>query len=202
MGVNDAGLLACLLNAYPHPAPLATGVRSRGIIVPDLLPLGTLDDMAAAALALDASLFSPFRLLLANGSETLLISAGPSRPRIEHARTDEPAIMLTSSGLGDHIVESHRRALFEFIFASDRDPLHAQSVFHRNRSEHEPHLSVSMSRTGARTLSRTTVDFDHASFSMNHLPLAEDGSSVTQGLTRRLPLAPSNVPRATADVYA
>jgi hypothetical protein len=70
MGVNDRGLVACLLNAYEAgDAPVATGaIRSRGEIVPAVLGRGTYDEAAQwLDRAMDPAAYPPFHLLVVSG---------------------------------------------------------------------------------------------------------------------------------------
>lgn len=202
LGVSDAGLMACLLNANPsRPGPDA-GMRSRGEIVPALLHARSLDDALLAALALDVRAFPPFRLLLADAERSIVIGTDGGAPMAESVRAGGPPLMLTSSSLGDRVVEGPRRALFNLLFAAPKDPLQAQTVFHRHRWDDQPHLSVSMRREDARTVSLTTVDLSGDVFGMTYTPLAEDGSPAAPSCEHRLPVesapAPAEPARTTA----
>lgn len=196
LGVSDAGLAVCLLNANPPRPPDTAGLRSRGAIVPTLLNAATLEDALHAALSLDRRAFPPFRLLLADARRSIVVGADGPTPRAQTHDPHAPALMLTSSSLGDHLVDGPRRALFNLLFAAPTDPLHAQDVFHRRRWYDQPHLSVNMRRPDARTVSRTTVDLTGSLFTMTYQPLADDGSVAARDVQHRLPLTSHLTPAA------
>ncbi len=176
VAVNDAGLVATLLNTYPGAeTPLGppgrggsakiliappdnAALRSRGEIIPSLMHADGLDDAARAVERLDLGRYPPFRLVLAVPravrhfySDGRRISADPS------ARVDRP-LMFTSSGLGDEVVEVPRRTAFESVFAGPGDDAARQDAFHRHRFPDRPDLSVCMSRDRAATVSHTVVE--------------------------------------------
>ncbi|MEL7087152.1 MAG: hypothetical protein AAGL98_01720, partial [Planctomycetota bacterium] len=76
--------------------------------------------------------------------------------------------MLTSSGLGDHLVETPRRELFHagpFRTPADQD------AFHGHRGADRPELSVFMHRDDARTVSRTAVEVAADAVVMAYTPI-------------------------------
>ena len=67
-------------------------------------------------------------------------------------------VMFTSSSLGDAIVETPRRRLFEELVLAGDDWLRGQFRFHRHRWDEQPEISIQMARQDAATVSRTTID--------------------------------------------
>jgi hypothetical protein len=67
-------------------------------------------------------------------------------------------VMFTSSSLGDAMVETARRLLFEQLVLDGDDWLQGQFQFHRHQWSRRPEISVQMSRGDAATVSRTTID--------------------------------------------
>ena len=159
IGVNDAGLVVALLNVYDGvPAQPVSGARSRGVIVGGLLGCATLAAATAAAAAIDAHRFAPFRLVILQ-DRTVAIAA-PANGLIGVTTTDlhEP-MLLTSSALGDARVAGPRRRLFDRLVVHGRHGwLEGQARFHRHQWARRPEWSVRMERRDARTVSRTTVD--------------------------------------------
>lgn len=174
IGVNDAGVFACLLNATPPKGAGSRGGRSRGEIVPLALAGSTLAQSLAAALSADAHAYQPYRLLIADLERAVVIGAQTSDVRVTHL--NGPTLMLTSSSLGDHLVEEPRRALFNLAFATSLNAERAQDAFHRHHWDHLPSLSVRMSRAEARTVSRTVVELGLTGSTMIYTPLSDDGS--------------------------
>lgn len=164
VGASDRGLVLCLLNKNPEP-PVdlsdLTDLRSRGLIIPELIDR---DDAAEAIAGLDEGdlgVFAPFRLLAcdraADGAVRIL-EADWDRRRLLIERHETPACFV-SSGLGDSRVLP-RLPLFD---QSVRDgDAASQDAFHRHRWPGRTEISVLMSRPDARTVSISTVDVDHA----------------------------------------
>jgi hypothetical protein len=178
IGANDAGLVVCLLNANPAASTRGRaqwkGRESRGAIVANLLAVESLTEVVSAAQAIDPERFPPFHVLvLRDGMQAIVRSNGRSID--SHGPTPLAApLMLTSSGLGDHVVEPLRSALFERLLAIEPDPLLAQARFHAHQWTERPHLSVLMSRPDARTVSRTIVDVYPGSIEMAHTRLDDE----------------------------
>src|SRR5512139_3976242 len=116
IAVNDAGLVMALLNRYPDSLPMPSGPVSRGEIIPSLLHHGRLDEAVAAASKLPADRYAPFRLLVADRGSVVELVELDGRLTVHPARSLERPLLFTSSGLGDHVVEGPRRALFESMF--------------------------------------------------------------------------------------
>jgi hypothetical protein len=67
-------------------------------------------------------------------------------------------LMLTSSSLGDDLVEAPRRRLFErLVLKNERAWSAAQTRFHAHQWRSRADISVTMERQAARTVSRTCI---------------------------------------------
>lgn len=177
IGANDSGLVACLLNANPPVIAGATPKRppraSRGMIVPALLAAESIDEALDLAGGIDVRQFPPFRVLVLSADSFLIASSdGASLTLSESAPLQSP-LLLTSSGLGDHLVEHPRRDLFDRMLSNTPDPLAAQDRFHEHRWSDKPHLSVLMSRPDARTVCRCVVDLSPDSIVLTHSNLSD-----------------------------
>ncbi len=178
IGANSAGLVACLLNANPggdtQEGLKWAGRRSRGDIVPAAL------ESNFAKLAIDrlrelgAAEYPPFRLLLLDDRSRVIGTSDGALLSWSAAAPLERPLMLTSSGLGDALVEPVRRDLFERIFADVRDPLEVQSRYHNHSWSEQTRLSVLMSRPDARTVSRTSVDIHAGHIELRHVRLNDE----------------------------
>jgi Transport and Golgi organisation 2 len=155
---TENGLAFALLNLNERESqPAAAAGRSRGGIIPPLLGCRTVAEAAAAMLSLQRGIYRPFRLIVAGGgvvSELRHAAARPARQRLTSP------MMFTSSGLGDHLVEAPRRALFERIMAGRGDHVQKQDRFHAHRWRARPHISVDMERAEASTVSRTVLEVE------------------------------------------
>jgi hypothetical protein len=191
IGANDSGLLACLLNVNPQVATSATPKRppraSRGTIAPALLAAETIEAAMYRAGALDVSQSPPFRVLVLNADSFFIASSDGASLTLSAPAPLQSPILLTSSGLGDHLVKHPRRDLFDRMLNSDPDPLAAQNRFHQHRWHDRPHLSVLMSRHDARTVCRCVVDLFPDSIALSHSNLSD--RLVADSPTTRLALA-------------
>jgi hypothetical protein len=197
IGANDAGLVACLLNSNPPRRPSAPAPRnglSRGAIVPLVLSAASLEGALVQASIIDAERYPPFRLLVLSGGWCFVAhSDGRSTTASQPAPLKSP-LLLSSSGLGDHLVESIRGAIFEGTLAGAPDPLRAQARFHAHRWPDRPHLSVLMSRRDARTVSQTVVDIRPDLIELYHIRLDDDLEGV--GVPSRVSLATRRIEAA------
>lgn len=198
IGVNEAGLVVCLLNANPAPELPSTRSpwvlrRSRGEIAPTLLAHNSVQSATIACLGLRAQNFPPFALFLCTSDNVAVIASdGDSMSVTEHGAPSRPLI-LTSSGLGDRLVEPPRRRLFENAVVASENWLAGQERYHATRDLNEPHLGVLMARSDARTVSRTLVDVCRDTVLMDYCALAEDLSPVLPSVKCSLSLRQARV---------
>lgn len=179
IGVNDAGLVATLLNVnldLADPAAASVGRISRGLIVPALLEATNIEGAARRLAKIDVRRYPPFRAVVTDG-RALLIAQSDGAARSDSTQTwDGRPLLWTSSGLGDALVEPPRRALFEAMFShAGADRLErVQDGFHRHRFEGRPHLSVNMSRDDARTVSLTQIEVDGRAATLRYFAAGPD----------------------------
>jgi hypothetical protein len=161
LAVNDAGLALAVLNV--NPSDSARGApkppRSRGEIIPALLERETPSAALSACELLTYRDFAPFRLVLIGHGVVADVRWDGREPMVMSRLIGGAPHMFTSSGLGDHLVEGARRALFDEMFADGPHTWEAaQYSFHRHRWPGREHLSVNMSRDTARTVSHAVID--------------------------------------------
>ncbi len=157
IGVNDASLVAAVLNRHDGLAPSKVSFSSRGALVRCALGCESVEAAAEAVARLDASRFQPFRLVLVQRARIALV-AGDSREFVHAEATLAQPFMFTASSLGDFFVDLPRRRLFECLMGQGDDRLRAQSLFHRHQWPGRQDISVLMERGNAATVSRTTID--------------------------------------------
>jgi transport and Golgi organization protein 2 len=157
IGVNDAGLVAAVLNRHDGPPPFGASFSSRGALVRRALGCESIESAMASVGSLDPTQFQPFRLVLVQKHRIALV-AGNLREFANAASTLGQPFMFTASSLGDVFVDSPRRRLFEFLMGQGADRLRAQSLFHRHQWPGKQEISVLMERADAATVSRTTID--------------------------------------------
>lgn len=158
IGLNDAGLAAAILNrTIDSDVPAGRPpLRSRGLIIPHLLGRRSLTDALDVAEALDPSQFDLFRLVLVQRMAVVVLTSDGLALSLE-TMSASPPIMLTSSSLGDAVVETPRRRLFEQLVLKSGAWAAGQTRFHAHQWRSRPDISVTMERQAARTVSRTSI---------------------------------------------
>jgi hypothetical protein len=175
VAVNDAGLALALLNVNAGPSAdrAAPPPRSRGLIIPPLAGCASAAEAAGAAAELDPADYGPFRLVLVDGRDWAEVEWDGVTFAACRRAWDGTPLLFTSSGLGDALVDPPRRALFDETCRPAPSPA-VQDAFHRHRWPDRPHLSVSMSRTDARTVSYTVVEVGPARSVIRYQPVPPD----------------------------
>ena len=170
VGVNEYGLALTLLN-YNLLEPPTDRDRSRGDVIPSLLGVRDVHEVVQKIQGIERERMMPFRLVVCDGESILLWRSTEPAQRLIVDPWDGGPVMWTSSGLGDHLVEGPRRALFESWFVNESsDYISQQATFHRHQWPGREHLSVCMHREDARTVSHTVVDVEPAGITMTYHP--------------------------------
>ncbi|TVR40976.1 MAG: hypothetical protein EA402_13375 [Planctomycetota bacterium] len=166
VGVNAGGLVAALLNHTPLSGP-GSGQRSRGDIVPALLRHQRRSDATAQVASYATSSYAPWSLVLidANGQQSWRWNGSQLVP---HPLPDP----WCSSGLGDHLVDGPRRALWHSMAAHHGGmDASSQDRWHHSRDGNDPSAWVLMARDDARTVSITTIEVSaEGGVSLSHQP--------------------------------
>jgi len=195
IGASDAGLVVCLLNANPPERSLAwAGRRSRGSIVPSVLAAGSVEGAGEIVRAVRPEEFPPFRMLIISATGCLRASSDGAQIDVWPGVDPSRPFMLTSSGLGDHVVAAPRREAFRELFAGTEDVALAQQQLHQHARAASPETSVLMSRADARTVSRTEVDLWPDRVHLRHVRLDEALRDEAEPVTLGLVLRPRAVP--------
>jgi hypothetical protein len=192
IAASGAGIVYALLNLNRDPGCRPRLPKtSRGQVIPRLA--GAYDSAHASRRleALDPDQFAPFRLVITDGLTSVLCQWNGARLDLENSAIRRPLI-VSSSSLGDDLVESPRRTLFDALLSAETDPWRAQDRLHAHAWPDRRHLSVMMSRTDARTVSRTVIVMDGDMAAMRYTPIIDgwSGPSTNARLLRlRVPLA-------------
>ena len=173
IAANDAGVAMVLLNRNSPGIPGSAGAVSRGRIIPSLIRCGSAQEAISAASALKATLYGPFHLLIIDPMSIGRILSDGNRLQTTHEPLSDRPTFFTSSGLGDHLVDGPRRALFNEMFASRSNEI-IQDAFHAHSWPNRPHLSVCMRRPDARTVSYSTISIQPGRIDFHYHPAAPD----------------------------
>ncbi len=153
IGVNAAGVAACLLNRYDD-AP--KGTRSRGEVAPAALDKNNLSSASAAIEALAHRDYSPFTCLIVSEEGAVRIDwtgAACSKRDLDQ----RAPWMMTSSSWRFEAVSVWRQALFEDMLVRAPPSPTALSNFHCAIRDGEEAWAPMMRRDNAHTKSVTQV---------------------------------------------
>lgn len=156
IAANDAGVVMALLNQNSGRCKKGAGRLSRGLIIPELIRQASVSDALIAAGCINAADYGPFRLLLADQTTCAEVHSDGSCIQSERVALDATPLLLTSSGLGDDLVAGPRAALFRRILRGGSSAA-TQDAFHHHSWPDRRHLSVSMRRSDARTVSFSSI---------------------------------------------
>lgn len=193
MGLHSAGFFVCLLNNYPPasrtkpatsptssitpitpasppspPSPITPGLRSRGLLIRDILEMGRLPDIELLRTGLDC--YKPFFLAFLSREESRIwewdgivfrpVSSGAG----SSGAGSSGAGMLSSSSFEPERVLAARRRCFEGL------PGHSAAAlrrFHRHRGR-RPDEGVLMRRSDACTVSISEICLDREGGSIRY----------------------------------
>lgn len=176
IGASARGLVLALLNR--NAAGTGTwqrrlGLRSRGLLIPELLAAADAETAFACLSGERLRDFAPFSLVAIDDHRALsavwdgTLLHGAAHPRAA-------PVMWASSGYGDERVRPARCAAFSAVEAAP--DARRQDAFHAGREGGDPVAWVAMRRADARSVSRTTIVVDHAQIALRYAPLDEDGA--------------------------
>jgi hypothetical protein len=190
VAATDAGLVIALLNYNPPGRGNVAAPGSRGVIIPMLLGQASARAAAAVAMSLSPESFGPFRLVVLDRETLAQVTSDGSELGLRLLDVRREAVVFTSSGLGDHLVEGPRTELFRRMM--DRGAsADVQDEFHRHQWVDRPHLSVRMRRADARTVSTTVVEAGPDGIRMSY---RAEGDGAEDAVEHVVCLSPGVVP--------
>jgi hypothetical protein len=190
IAVNERGLVLAILNGNPFPKMKYQPRQSRGKLIPTLLGC---DSPSQALQLFEYSFtltdFAPFRLVVIHQQILVDIVWDGKQSTMMNRLLGSMPLMFTSSGLGDHLVDSPRRELFESMFATSQDKWsQTQDEYHRHFWPDREELSVCMTRKEARTVSLTIMELSPQQARVSYYPERPDQVDVPLFLTLDLVL--------------
>lgn len=200
IGVSDAPLAAVLMNVYVGQAdgrraqpPPSARLVSRGTIIPSVLAADDLPGAILRASQLEISRFEPFRLVLADRYQMAEVSWAGGQFSVGNPAPVVAPQFFTSSGLGDEVVATPRRRLFDEFFTPEADWPAAQDAFHRHVWPERAFASVWMTRREARTQSITWVEIESSRVRMLYGARPADDSELLLHPEQQLPLLSAGI---------
>jgi hypothetical protein len=157
IATNEFGLSVCLLNGAAGHRPAV--VRSRGLLLLDLVSSRSLEEVVNTVEAMDLMLYAPFTLAsLSPGEPALVIEWNGSRSCV---RTQlEDCYLLTSSSFDTEAVKRIRAEEFARL-VGDRCTAARLQEFHRSHVPSRSAYSPCMHRPDAETVSFSRLDVSH-----------------------------------------
>jgi len=162
IATNEFGVSLCLLNGTAGPRPGV--VRSRGLLLLDLVSSRSLEEEVNSLEAADLTLYASFTLAaLSPGEAAKVIEWDGSRSIVRSQ--PEPCYMLTSSSFETDAVKKARAEEFARLVGESRSATRLQE-FHRSHAPSRSAYSPCMHRPDAETAS-----FSHAHVSTSESQL-------------------------------
>lgn len=171
MGVNNHGLVMCLLNRYQNEAGYTDARQSRGHIIPECLKQGSFRKAAEHLEKLDPSGCNPFDLfVMGPGDNRHFQWTGEDYANEEF--TVAPWYMFTSSSLPDAIEFRWKqfKAWRSEIGERATDAEEILRGFHLIQVEKRKHHSVLMERENAHTKSVVQADIQGGKLELRYFP--------------------------------
>ena len=178
---SEQGVAFAVLNLNIDLSRAAPPIaRSRGGIIPQLLMCHSVDEATAALERLPRDAYRPFRLIVAAAG---VVADLRQSPPFAFRQLLTAPLMFTSSGLGDHLVDAPRRELFDRIMAEGEAGPSAwpekQDRFHAHQWPAQRHISVTMERPEASTVSRTVLQIEGDRVHMEYSAVGQKRQNVT-----------------------
>jgi len=150
VAVNEFGLAACLLNRQDAQA---VATRSRGFVIPELIPSGSVADAALVLHQSDLRPYAPFTILLIEPGVPALVADWDGR-MLDFDPDAAACMPLVSSSYDSEVVSIRRREEFRRLVPSG-ECLDAASLywFHASHGAQPGPDSPCMHRPDAQTVS-------------------------------------------------
>ncbi|HKG14432.1 MAG TPA: NRDE family protein [Pyrinomonadaceae bacterium] len=178
IGVNEAGLALCLLNACGGAQSPTRGVmpaddyRSRGLLLTDLMDCLNVSHVRARLSGADLFRYRPFTLAVLSAHEpALLVHWTDNRKTFDGA--GDASMPITSSSYRAAEVTAARRAMFRRMVA-DRGTVTPEVLreFHEGHAPERGPFSVCMHREDAATVSFSRVKVCDGAAEFTYRPLS------------------------------
>ena len=167
-GFNQRGIALALLNRYQDES--GPGARSRGELIPSLLPYKNIDTILEKLADTDYTPYAPFDLVIMAADNIHQLSWDGAQT--EQLSNTAP-FFLTSSSRRHTFVLPHRQQLFERFLQRQGSMLQAESVlgdFHLYQNPDDCCASVNMARDISHTKSLSQLIIEGRSLNYYYFP--------------------------------
>ncbi|MHA2938846.1 hypothetical protein ACXJY6_11215 [Vibrio sp. RC27] len=190
ISTNEMGLSLCLLNNYQASNPNDV-ILSRGLLLKSLSSENSIESVREAFSKLALPQFAPFSLLAfdrsvsQDGNPVMAFEWNGVESNVHP--TDSP---LFSSGVDLHNVIHYRKTAFQSIVGEERTQENLLK-FHRHQHAEHSHMSVSMHRGDAKTVSFTHIEVSNDSQQMRYVAGSPSTQLTLQALTNNTTALPN-----------
>lgn len=165
IGVNDQGIVACLMNQHPQGWQRPEKLLSRGLLVPEALRAGTMAEALDRVAAMDQAQRAPYMLVVVAPGQAPH-SLRWDGQQLRRSIYNDQALCLSSSSFEPAQVLPKREALFDTMLhvagansseLSAEALIQVQEAFHRSQDPAPGPYAVWMTRDDARTISLSSI---------------------------------------------
>ena len=153
-GFNEYGITLALLNRYQDP--LIENAKSRGSIIPSLLPYSSMKALLNALLEKEFSQFNPFDLVIIDQQNVHKLSWNGKNTSNKSQSTSH-AFFLSSSSINTEKTLAYRQSLFERYLVQNNEESNCQfrilHDFHLLQDKADLSASIRMQRENTHTKS-------------------------------------------------
>ena len=154
LATNEYGITVCLLNGVGVPSP---GARSRGLLVLELLPSQSREEVARRLHAADRSGLAPFAVAVLAPDEPALVAGWDGSSYSENWSADSTIPLTSSSYDTDAVIAARHGEFRRRLNRSSRIDTALLASFHVSHSPEPSAYSACMHREDAATVSFTRV---------------------------------------------
>lgn len=175
MGVHSSGFFIGLVNNYPGDKIIRNpSMRSRGLLIRDLLDAGKIPDNQELERMLEEQKYAPFYLAALTSTITRAWEWDLQKLRTLDIPPSRPG-MISSSGVEHRRISTRREEMFHKFLAEEE----AESPpwnpgrfagFHRRKSDELPGEAPCMSRSDAHTVSISEISLSSGELRLHYYP--------------------------------
>ena len=165
--VNEAGMIACVLNKYTEISHIPAHPVSRGVLLTSLVPAASTAALEQRMRETDCSPYRGFYLFCCDGVSEILLSWDGGG--LSKRAADELYCPLTTSGFQPDQVVAYRTQQYRLLVAeSQGGRRRSLEAYHTAHNPDFPAHSVLMARSDARTVSHSRIVVDRRRISFSY----------------------------------
>ena len=156
VGTNNNGLAFSLLNRYQEPHH-KHNIRSRGGIIPALLPCATVEDALEALKGFSFKTFNPFDLIIMSLEKIVHATWNGKSLQLKEQDCNTPFFTTSSSEKIEQVIEYRQNIFSKFLENYSNNTEFILEKLHLYRAQNKDDLAINMSRKNTHTKSVTQI---------------------------------------------